>query len=189
MLALSGKLARFNVQEVPSEGEDNMICDLTGWTAFVTGGGSGIGAGIAQVLAGQGARVVVADIDIAAAEAVSSGLDGDSLALRAYVASTQEVADAVRQAEARFGAVDILVNNAGVSGWNDDEAVWRRIFEINVMGVVRCCDALVPGMKERATARSSISPRWPGTPVDAGVVPMLVARRLCSGTRKGWRTS
>ena len=90
----------FNVEEVLSEGEDNMICDLTGRTAFVTGGGSGIGAGIAQVLAGQGAKVVVADIDFAAAEVVSSGLDGDSLALSADVASTEEVADAVRQASA-----------------------------------------------------------------------------------------
>lgn len=139
----------FNVEEVLSEGEDNMICDLTGRTAFVTGGGSGIGAGIAQVLAAQGAKVVVADIDFAAAEVVSSGLDGDSLALRADVASTEEVADAVRQTEAQFGAVDILVNNAGINGWSDDETVWRRIFEINVMGVVRCCDALVPGMKKR----------------------------------------
>ena len=126
-----------------------MICDLTGRTAFVTGGGSGIGAGIAGVLAGQGAKVVVADVDVAAAEAVAKGLGGDAIALKADVASTEEVADAVGQAEARFGAVDILVNNAGISGWNDDEAVWRRIFEINVMGVVRCCDALVPGMKER----------------------------------------
>lgn len=126
-----------------------MICDLTGRTAFVTGGGSGIGAGIARVLAGQGATVVVADIDVAAAEAVAKGLGGDAMALRVDVASSSEVADSVGRAEARLGAVDILVNNAGVNAWDDDETVWRRMFEINVMGVVRCCDALVPGMKER----------------------------------------
>jgi NAD(P)-dependent dehydrogenase (short-subunit alcohol dehydrogenase family) len=126
-----------------------MICDLRGRTAFITGGGSGIGAGIARVLAEQGAVVVVADIDVAAAETVAKGLGGDAMALRADVASSTEVADAVGQAEARFGVVDILVNNAGINAWNDDETVWRRMFEINVMGVVRCCDALVPGMKER----------------------------------------
>jgi NAD(P)-dependent dehydrogenase (short-subunit alcohol dehydrogenase family) len=126
-----------------------MICDLTGRTAFVTGGGSGIGAGIARVLAEQGATVVVADIDVAAAEEVAKGLGGDAVALRADVASTDEVVEAIGRAEARLGAVDILVNNAGINAWGDDETVWRRMFEINVMGVVRCCDALVPGMKER----------------------------------------
>jgi NAD(P)-dependent dehydrogenase (short-subunit alcohol dehydrogenase family) len=90
--------------------------------AFVTGGGSGIGAAIARRLAAEGACVVIADRDVAAAEKVAAELGASALrpsdvavAVAADVTSEEEVAEALRQAVLAFGGVDLVVNNAGLS--------------------------------------------------------------------------
>jgi NAD(P)-dependent dehydrogenase (short-subunit alcohol dehydrogenase family) len=134
-----------------------MIADLTGKVAVVTGGASGIGAGICTVLAEQGAFVTVADIDLRGAEKVVSELpDGRGSAMRLDVTDQGSVDDMVRALTRDGGRIDILVNNAGVigaPGWwerdrgNDDD--WQRAFEVNVRGVVRCSEAVSPHMIER----------------------------------------
>ncbi|MGW1341068.1 bifunctional aldolase/short-chain dehydrogenase [Kribbella sp. NPDC002412] len=85
--------------------------------AFVTGGGSGIGKAIAQRLAAEGACVVVADLDLAAAEAVAKeiGSSDVAVAVGADVSSGEAVEEALRQAVLAFGGVDLVVNNAGLS--------------------------------------------------------------------------
>src|SRR4051794_31644340 len=85
--------------------------------AFVTGGGSGIGKAIAQRLAAEGACVVVADLDLAAAEAVAKeiGSTDVAVAVGADVSSAEAVEDALREAVLAFGGVDLIVNNAGLS--------------------------------------------------------------------------
>ncbi len=85
--------------------------------AFVTGGGSGIGKAIAQRLAAEGACVVVADLDLAAAEAVAKeiGSTDVAVAVGADVSSTEAVEAALREAVLAFGGVDLIVNNAGLS--------------------------------------------------------------------------
>jgi rhamnulose-1-phosphate aldolase/alcohol dehydrogenase len=90
--------------------------------AFVTGGGSGIGAAIARRLAAEGACVVIADRDVAAAEKVAAELGASALrpadvavAVAADVTDEEQVAGAVRQAVLAFGGVDLVVNNAGLS--------------------------------------------------------------------------
>jgi rhamnulose-1-phosphate aldolase/alcohol dehydrogenase len=85
--------------------------------AFVTGGGSGIGKAIAQRLAAEGACVVVADLDTAAAEAVAKeiGTTDHAIAVGADVSSEAAVAAAFEQAVLAFGGVDLIVNNAGLS--------------------------------------------------------------------------
>ncbi|TDO30711.1 rhamnulose-1-phosphate aldolase/alcohol dehydrogenase [Kribbella sp. VKM Ac-2527] len=85
--------------------------------AFVTGGGSGIGKAIAQRLAAEGACVVVADLDTAAAEAVAKeiGSADKAVAVGADVSSEAAVAEAFEQAVLAFGGVDLVVNNAGLS--------------------------------------------------------------------------
>ncbi|MEV6266103.1 bifunctional aldolase/short-chain dehydrogenase [Kribbella sp. NPDC051936] len=85
--------------------------------AFVTGGGSGIGKAIAQRLAAEGACVVVADLDLAAAEAVAKeiGSSDVAVAVGADVSSADAVEAALRQAVLAFGGVDLIVNNAGLS--------------------------------------------------------------------------
>lgn len=85
--------------------------------AFVTGGGSGIGKAIAQRLAAEGACVVVADLDLAAAEAVAKELGSSDVAVAvgADVSSADAVEEAIREAVLAFGGVDLIVNNAGLS--------------------------------------------------------------------------
>ncbi|MGW5190570.1 bifunctional aldolase/short-chain dehydrogenase [Kribbella sp. NPDC004138] len=85
--------------------------------AFVTGGGSGIGKAIAQRLAAEGACVVVADLDLAAAEAVAKeiGSSDVAVAVGADVSSADAVEAALREAVLAFGGVDLIVNNAGLS--------------------------------------------------------------------------
>ncbi|MEU4227246.1 bifunctional aldolase/short-chain dehydrogenase [Nonomuraea sp. NPDC026600] len=95
---------------------------LAGRIALVTGGGSGIGAATARRLAAEGACVVVADRDLAAADKVAAELGGAAyrsqdvaIAVRVDVTSEEQITDAVRQAVLAFGGVDLVVNNAGLS--------------------------------------------------------------------------
>ncbi len=87
---------------------------LTNKLAIVTGGARGIGAGIARVMAAQGARVAVLDLDGAEAEKTAAGLPKPGMALACDVAVEGDVAAAVRTVVERFGGLDVLVNNAGV---------------------------------------------------------------------------
>jgi len=90
---------------------------LEGKTAFITGGGSGLGAAIAEAFAAAGARVLVADIDEKAAGAVAgrcSKVTAGSRAVRCDVADSKSVAAAFHELDKHFGGIDILVNNAGI---------------------------------------------------------------------------
>ena len=100
---------------------------LTGKTAIVTGGARGIGAGIARVLASQGARVAVLDLDGAEADKTVAALAVPGLALACDVVVETDALKAVRSVVERFGGVDILVNNAGVGRGPRDPNVPRAV--------------------------------------------------------------
>lgn len=130
-----------------------MNLDLDGTLAFVTAGAHGIGAAVADLLTAEGASVVVADVD---AEALAAR----GAAWRGTIAADLATADGVSHAVARaldvFGrAPDVLVNNLGVGQASSFEETtdesWLRSFEINLLGCVRVCRALVPLMAARGS--------------------------------------
>jgi 3-oxoacyl-[acyl-carrier protein] reductase len=127
---------------------------LDGKTALVTGAGSGIGKCIAETYAREGARVALADIDLAAAQSAARAIGNNAIALRCDVSKKADFAAAVAETVAAFGALDILVNNAGATHVNKplldiDEAEYDRIFAVNVKGVFLGCQAVVPVFRKQ----------------------------------------
>ncbi|HSZ99330.1 MAG TPA: SDR family oxidoreductase [Streptosporangiaceae bacterium] len=125
-----------------------MPAELSGLAAVVTGGGSGIGLAAARLLTARGARVAVLDL-----------APGDEfLGLQADVTDDASVRAAVESAGERLGGIDILVNNAGIGAIgtvadNPDEQ-WHRVFDVNVVGIVRVTRAALPYL--RASAHAAI---------------------------------
>ncbi len=124
------------------------MAELSGLAAVVTGGGSGIGQATARLLASRGAKVAVLDLK-----------PGDEFTgLYADVTDDASVRGAIDTAAERLGGIDILVNNAGIGAIgtvadnSDDE--WHRVFDVNVVGMVRVARAALPYL--RASGHAAI---------------------------------
>ena len=116
---------------------------VEGKSIIVTGGGRGIGEGIARDLAAEGGRVAVADIDLAAAERVAAAIrkdKGEAIAVQVDVADRKSVQAMIKEAVRAFGRLDVMFNNAGISKAGQfleaTEADWARIMGINGLGVL-----------------------------------------------------
>jgi NAD(P)-dependent dehydrogenase (short-subunit alcohol dehydrogenase family) len=125
--------------------------DLSGRCAVVTGGAHGIGRALAERLAAQGARVVIADVNAERAQKIATRVDGR--AVLCDVGDPDAVADLVLQAEAAFGPVHVFCSNAGISdrgpdlGSSVDQV--RTIVDVNLLAHVWAAQQVVPGMVER----------------------------------------
>jgi NAD(P)-dependent dehydrogenase (short-subunit alcohol dehydrogenase family) len=133
---------------------------LDGQVALVTGGGRGIGAGIARELASAGARVAVAARTKEQVTEVASEIGG--LAVEVDATDGEAVARMVAETERELGPVDLLAANAGIGSgsdelWESDSAEWWRTFEVNVLGVYLSARAVIPGMLERGRGRIVIT--------------------------------
>jgi len=130
---------------------------LGGRVAIVTGGAQGIGRAIADGLAAEGARIVIADLR-GAEEAAGRYRDG--VGLTVDVASEADTARMAEETVARCGRVDILVNNAGLYASlamrpfdQIDVDEWRRVMDVNVLSMFLTCRAVVPHMREQGGGR------------------------------------
>jgi meso-butanediol dehydrogenase/(S,S)-butanediol dehydrogenase/diacetyl reductase len=125
--------------------------ELEGSVTLITGAGSGIGRGIAAVMARRGATLVLTDLDEARARAAAD--EFRATALRHDVTSWTSCQAVVDHTLETHGRIDILVNNAGVSRsvpfHELDEAEWDRVHDVNVKGVFLTTRAVVPHMMER----------------------------------------
>ena len=135
---------------------------LSGKVAIVTGAGSGIGKALATRLAADGASVVVADVgkfDLAAAE-IAKVTGARTLGLQIDVSSEADVARMATETVRAFGRIDILVNNAAIFSSiklkpfeQIEVAEWRKVMDVNILGVALCCRACVPHMRKAGGGR------------------------------------
>ena len=130
---------------------------LDGKVAIVTGGAQGIGRAIAERLAADGARIVIADLK--GADEAAAGFP-DGVGLTVDVASEDDVARMAAQTVERCGAIDVLVNNAGLYAslpMRPFEQIpaeeWRRVMDVNVLSMFLTCRAVVPQMREQGGGR------------------------------------
>jgi 2-hydroxycyclohexanecarboxyl-CoA dehydrogenase len=128
---------------------------LEGRTALVTGGASGIGAATCRRLAAEGARVAVCDVNIEAARTVASEIDGQAFEMD--VTDARSVSEGIAAAESALALPGLLVNNAGTDEFGffqtTDEDLWRRVLEVNLLGVMRTTRELLPRMAESGGGR------------------------------------
>ena len=138
--------------------------DLTGRVALVTGSGRGIGAGVARVLAEQGAAVVTNDLTVEAADGTAKAIrdaGGEAFSASFDVGDFDACLDGVRAGEAALGAIDILVNNAGGTpggAWptpflETPRERWSDYLEMNLIGAMNCTRVVAEGMAERGFGR------------------------------------
>ena len=127
---------------------------LDGKIAIVTGAAGGFGEGIARLFVAEGARVLIADLDLAKAQKVAAELGPNAKAQHCDVSKSTDVRAAVQACIDAFGPPDIVVNNAGTTHRNQpmldvDEATFDRVFNVNVKSIYYMTQAVVPLMRER----------------------------------------
>ncbi len=146
---------------------------LAGKSAIVIGAAQGIGAGIAEVFVEQGARALIADIDVAAGTAQAARLNaiGEAAFQRADAASQADVVALVEAACERFGGVDIVVQNAGIYPWTLIEditvAEWDKVLAVNLRGTFLAAQACLAPMKAQGHGRMVFTSSITGPRVSA----------------------
>ncbi|MFC1921473.1 SDR family NAD(P)-dependent oxidoreductase [Chloroflexota bacterium] len=133
--------------------------------AVITGGAEGIGKAYALGYAAEGARVVLADINLQAAEELANTMTeqgNEVLAIKTDVSEVADTEEMVRKALERFGRIDILVNNAAsfqrpaanwAPVWELEPAEWERVIKVNLTGVFLCCRAVLPSMIKQQSGK------------------------------------
>lgn len=135
-----------------------MIADLAGKTAIITGGGQGLGLGISTKMAGQGANIIVTDLDDRNKQVINDLAKKTGVRacyIEMNVTDIEQVKSGIKEAFGFSETIDILVNNAGVSGtpgstgtrWKDED--WEFTWKVNVKGLQSVTEQVLPHMIER----------------------------------------
>lgn len=127
---------------------------LEGKVAIVTGAAGGFGEGVARKFAQEGAKVVIADINVEGATKVAHEFGDQALAVRVDVTSSADIKTMVDQTIEKFGRIDIIVNNAGTSHKNQpmlevDEKAFDTVFNVNVKSIFLISHAIIPIMRKQ----------------------------------------
>jgi NAD(P)-dependent dehydrogenase (short-subunit alcohol dehydrogenase family) len=173
------------------------VTEISGKAAVVTGGGSGIGMGIAKELAKQGASVVIADIILENAQKVADAINatnGKAVAIQCDVTDRDSIRRMKEAAAAAFGTIQLVFANAGATSFDplvemsDEDVEW--ILDVNLMGVMRTTRAFLPDMIEAggghicATASmAGLLPGWipthaPYSAAKAGIIGLMMNLQL-----------
>jgi NAD(P)-dependent dehydrogenase (short-subunit alcohol dehydrogenase family) len=125
------------------------MSEFDGLVAAVTGGASGIGLSTARLLSERGAQVACLDLNADTVEAPLAGVKCD-------VTDDASVRSAIAAVVERFGRLDVVVNNAGIGAQgtvaDNDDAEWQKVFDVNVVGMVRVSRAALPHLRESPSA-------------------------------------
>lgn len=134
-----------------------MDTGLADSTAIVTGAAGGIGLACARALAGEGARVVLSDLDTGAVDTAAASVEGESAGVAADVSSPEDCARLVDEAVARFGSVDVLVTCAGIFHLTPLDELsgeeWDRILAVNLKGTFLAAQAALRVMVPQGRGR------------------------------------
>ena len=160
-----------------------MASRLAGKVCIITGAGSGIGRATAVAFAGQGATVVVADLDLSSADQTVAeiGERGEAIAERVDVTDERQTTELAARVVERYGRIDVLFNNAGIPGVGDitetEPELFDRVMRVNVRGVYLMSRAVVPHMIGRKSG-SIIN-------MSSGIAEIGLARRVSYAASKG----
>jgi len=171
-----------------------MAGNLDGKTALVTGGGSGIGRATSLAYARDGARVVVADVNVEGGEETVQQIKeagGDAILVHVDVAKPDDTQAMVAQAVEAFGSLDCAFNNAGISGGRDrlltadySEEDWDRVISINLKGVWLCMKAEIPQMLKQGSGAIVNTASIAGLAGLTGTVAYVAAKHGVTGLTK-----
>ena len=137
--------------------DTSKLFDLSGKTAIVTGGANGIGKASCEILAAFGAKVVVSDYNLKAAQKTSDQINsqgGTSMAIDCDVTKDEALVNLVEKTVDKLKSIEILVNNVGGGGagkespFDMDVAQFKKVFEMNVFSMWRLCQLVAPHMKK-----------------------------------------
>lgn len=164
---------------------------VAGRVAIVTGAASGMGRATALLLAREGAKVAVTDLDPAACEAVAAEAGDGARAFALDVSDSEAIKRVVADVAAHFGGIDILINNAGVSSFcpldagDDYDAIWHRAIAVMLTAHQRMVRAALPWLRQSDAPRIVNIASTEGLGATPGDTPYVAAKTGVTGLTRG----
>ena len=172
-------------------GAPTLSRSIAGRVAIVTGAASGMGRATALLLASEGAKVAITDLDLAACEAVAAEAGPDAKAFALDVSDGAAIRHVVGEVAAHFGGIDILINNAGVSSFapldaeDEYEAIWHRAIAVMLTAHQRMVRAALPWLRRSDAARIVNIASTEGLGATPGDTPYVAAKTGVTGLTRG----